>query len=100
MEILTSAEMGAVDRRRGEGFGVRGAGRLAKAERVGVLGGKGNNGGDGLVAARVLAEAGVDVDVVLLGRAAEVKGEAAGALVRLPAKVRVHEVADETALAE
>jgi hydroxyethylthiazole kinase-like uncharacterized protein yjeF len=56
--------------------------RYAAAERVTVLCGKGNNGGDGLVAARVLAEAGVRCEVVLLGRADEVKGEAAGALRR------------------
>ena len=42
-----------------------------------VLCGKGNNGGDGLVAARVLAQAGKTVRVVLLGRGSEVKGEAA-----------------------
>ncbi len=50
------------------------------AERVVVLCGKGNNGGDGFVAARVLAEAGVGVRVLLLGRRDEVKGEAAEAL--------------------
>jgi hydroxyethylthiazole kinase-like uncharacterized protein yjeF len=115
MEILTSAEMGAADRRTAEGFGVPLAELMENAgtvvarfclrqypalERVVVLCGKGNNGGDGLVAARVLAGAGVSVDVVLLGLAAEVKGEAAGALGRLPAKVRLHEVVDEAALAE
>ena len=51
--------------------------RYAAAERVLVLCGKGNNGGDGFVAARVLAEAGVDVAVLLLGHDDEVKGEAA-----------------------
>ena len=50
--------------------------RYAAAERVLVLCGKGNNGGDGFVAARVLAEAGVDVAVLLLGSEDEVKGEA------------------------
>jgi len=53
-----------------------------------VLCGNGNNGGDGLVAARVLAEAGMVVRVILLGHADEVKGEAAGRCVgcepRLP----------------
>jgi NAD(P)H-hydrate epimerase len=70
------------------------------AERVVVLCGKGNNGGDGLVAARVLAAAGLDVEVVLLGRADEVKGEAAAALQRLrgEAEVAVREVVEEAGL--
>jgi NAD(P)H-hydrate epimerase len=98
MQILTSAEMSAVDRRTAEEFGVplaelmENAGAAVAgfclreyptAERVVVLCGKGNNGGDGLVAARVLAAAGLGVEVVLLGREDEVKGEAARALARL-----------------
>ncbi len=88
--------------------------RYAAAERVLVLCGKGNNGGDGFVAARVLAEAGVDVAVLLLGREDEVKGEAdhpseqtrrgprATALARLRAQapsVAIWPVTDEAALA-
>ncbi len=115
MEILTSEEMGAADRRTAEQFGVplaelmENAGaavarfclRHYAAERVVMLCGKGNNGGDGLVAARVLAEAGVGVEVLLLGHKDEVKGEAAGALARLPAEVdevRLREVVDEASL--
>jgi hydroxyethylthiazole kinase-like uncharacterized protein yjeF len=41
-----------------------------------VLCGRGNNGGDGFVVARVLLERGVDVSVYLLGQAVEVKGDA------------------------
>src|ERR1700733_9131239 len=97
MQILTAAEMGAVDRRTAEEFGVpvealmeRAGGAVAgfclrqypAATRVVVLCGRGNNGGDGLVAARVLAAAGMTVQVLLLGRADGVKGEAAGALRR------------------
>jgi NAD(P)H-hydrate epimerase len=69
--------------------------------RVTVLCGKGNNGGDGFVAARVLAGAGKAVRVVLLGRGDEVKGEAAAALRRLrreTSSVVLDEVGDEAGL--
>jgi ADP-dependent NAD(P)H-hydrate dehydratase / NAD(P)H-hydrate epimerase len=117
MKILTAKEMGAADRRTAEEFGVplatlmENAGaavaafclrEYAAAERVVVLCGKGNNGGDGFVAARVMAEAGVAVEVVLLGREDEVKGEAAGALGKVRAEapvVPVREVVDEASLA-
>jgi len=46
------------------------------AWRVAVWCGKGNNGGDGLVAARLLAGAGVEVDVFLLGHPKELSGDA------------------------
>jgi NAD(P)H-hydrate epimerase len=47
------------------------------AERhVGVLCGRGNNGGDGFVVARTLAHRGVDVSVFLLGRVSDVRGDA------------------------
>jgi hydroxyethylthiazole kinase-like uncharacterized protein yjeF len=52
--------------------------RLAPAgSRVAVLAGPGNNGGDGLVAARCLAEAGYRPTVALLGPRARLKGDAA-----------------------
>src|SRR5437899_1544386 len=41
-----------------------------------IVAGKGNNGGDGLVAARALTRDGFGVRAVLLGRAAELKGDA------------------------
>ena len=44
--------------------------------RVAVLCGKGNNGGDGFVIARTLAQRGVDVSVFLLAAVAQVKGDA------------------------
>src|ERR1700730_14820817 len=98
MNILTAEEMGAVDRRTVEEFGVpleslmERAGnavatfcmrQYASSSHATVLCGKGNNGGDGLVAARRLAQADWQVRVVLLGRMEEVKGEAAAALKRL-----------------
>lgn len=44
--------------------------------RVAILCGHGNNGGDGFVAARVLAERGVALSIVLVGQAADVRGDA------------------------
>jgi ADP-dependent NAD(P)H-hydrate dehydratase / NAD(P)H-hydrate epimerase len=58
-------------------------GSLAPAGRIAVVCGKGNNGGDGLVAARVLRERGRAVDVLLLGAADELRGDAAANLERL-----------------
>src|ERR1700761_37652 len=100
MEILTAEEMGEADRRTAEEFGVplatlmENAGgavaefclkRYPAVKRVVAICGKGNNGGDGLVAAWRLFRAGVRVRVGLLGRADEVKDEAAVALSRLRA---------------
>lgn len=44
--------------------------------RVAVLAGRGNNGGDGFVIARVLGQRGVDVTVFVLGTLADVRGDA------------------------
>jgi hydroxyethylthiazole kinase-like uncharacterized protein yjeF len=113
MQILTSSEMGDTDRRTAQQFSVPlatlmdNAGtavadfclrQYPSAQRVLVLCGKGNNGGDGFVAARVLAQAKQQMRVVLLGRGEEVKGEALGALKRLKEEapsVTFNEVSDE-----
>lgn len=49
---------------------------MLKGERVIVVAGRGNNGGDGIAAARHLFNMGVDVRIVLLGKASEMKGDA------------------------
>src|SRR5206468_3845456 len=54
------------------------------AEKIEVVCGRGNNGGDGFVAARKLHEAGKQVVVLLLAEPVEVKGDAAAMLKRLP----------------
>jgi hydroxyethylthiazole kinase-like uncharacterized protein yjeF len=53
-----------------------------------VVCGKGNNGGDGLVAARHLAATGFDVEAVLLWPAAELSGDAAENLARFDGPTR------------
>ncbi len=87
MKIVTAAEMRETDRVTSERFGVpsldlmENAGhavaqfvlsRYPSANRIGVICGKGNNGGDGFVAARKLHEAGRAVRVLLLARAERV----------------------------
>jgi len=91
MLILTAEEMRAVDRATTERFGVpsidlmRHAGKAVAnfvtglalfRRRVVVLCGKGNNGGDGFVAARALVSAGKTVSVLLLGDPKDLKGDA------------------------
>jgi NAD(P)H-hydrate epimerase len=117
MYLVTSAEMQAMDRLTIESFGLPGrilmenAGREAtrlflshfaeSARRgVGVLAGRGNNGGDGYVMARCLAQKGYPVKVYLLAPAGKVKGDAAANLKLLaPLGVPVIELPDERALA-
>jgi hydroxyethylthiazole kinase-like uncharacterized protein yjeF len=56
----------------------------APSGRIAVVCGKGNNGGDGLVCARLLRERGREVSVLLLGAADELRGDARTNLERLP----------------
>ena len=92
MKILSAAEMQACDRVTAEQFGVsstdlmRNAARAISgfvrqqfpaARRIAVLCGRGNNGGDGLMAARLLNEAGCEVTVLLLGDPDGLRGDAA-----------------------
>jgi len=99
MKALTAAEMREVDRLTSERFGIpslqlmeAAGGHVAEAvlrefapglpARVCVLCGKGNNGGDGLVAARQLKGARCDPRVYLFGRTEELRGDAAENLQR------------------
>ncbi|HSU18743.1 MAG TPA: NAD(P)H-hydrate epimerase, partial [Acidobacteriaceae bacterium] len=111
MEILSAEQMSAVDRRSVEqGVAVRelmenagaAVARFCISEYAGhglavVLCGKGNNGGDGLVAARHLAQAGWRVRVVLLGRASDLKNEPAAmwAAAAQVSGLELREAADE-----
>src|SRR6478672_10927522 len=100
MKITTAAEMRAIDRATSERFGVpsltlmenAGSGvaefvlrRYPRAESIGIICGKGNNGGDGFVAARKLHEAGKKVSVIVLAKGPdELRGDAAKMFKKLP----------------
>ena len=63
---------------------------------VAIICGKGNNGGDGFVMARYLADRHIDVTVYLLAKADKVKGDAAANLKRLAAlNIPLIEIPDE-----
>ncbi|HTR74704.1 MAG TPA: NAD(P)H-hydrate dehydratase [Solirubrobacterales bacterium] len=70
--------------------------RLAPTGPVRVVCGKGNNGGDGLVAARLLRSMGFEAEVLLLWPADELSGDAAANLRRLEA-IAIAEVGDDVA---
>lgn len=74
---------------------------LPMAGRALVLVGKGNNGGDGLVAARHLAERGYVVEVALIGEGGQLRGEAEVNLRHARAfGIPVHENAGDTTIRE
>jgi len=99
MKIITAAEMREIDRITSEQFGIpsptlmENAGTAVadfalshwpSAKRFGVICGKGNNGGDGFVAARKLKQAGQEVRVLLLAQPSELRGDAAQMFSGLP----------------
>jgi NAD(P)H-hydrate epimerase len=99
MRVTTAAEMREIDRITTKNYGVHshtlmenaGSGvaqfiveRYPTAERITVICGKGNNGGDGFVAARKLHRAGRVVEVLLLAGAGDLMGDAASMFERLP----------------
>ena len=116
MIIVTAAQMQEMDRQTIETFGIpgrvlmenagRGATRLfleriyeAHAPgKVGIVAGRGNNGGDGFVVARYLHQRGIDTTVYLLAEADRVGGDAAANLSLLEkSRVPVIEVTDQKA---
>ncbi len=105
MKIVTAEEMRAIDRATRERFGVpsltlmENAGAAvadyvlshhSAAGRIVVVCGKGNNGGDGFVAARRLREQGKKVQVILLADSGDLRGDAAVMFGKLPATIAVH----------
>src|SRR5204862_8076014 len=93
MRILNAAQMREADRRTIEDIGIpslvlmENAGRQVVAtieamhgtlvdHRVGVLCGRGSNGGDGFVVARTLLQRGCEVAVFVIGLVADVRGDA------------------------
>jgi NAD(P)H-hydrate epimerase len=93
MRILSAAQMREADRCATEDIGIpslvlmENAGRQVVAAieaayeeeldgRVGIICGRGNNGGDGFVVARTLMQRGVDTSVFVIGPVAEIRGDA------------------------
>jgi len=102
MHVLSAAEMQACDLATTVQFGVpslelmRAASaavaafaqqQFPHARRVTVLCGTGNNGGDGMMAARLLSDAGLDVTTLLLGAPNKLAGDAAEAWLELSSHV-------------
>ncbi len=91
IELLSNAKMAEADRRTisagvpGIHLVERAGAAVADAVRarfhagsqIIVIAGPGNNGGDGFVAGRLLSEKGYQVEVMLVGEAARLKGDAA-----------------------
>lgn len=116
MYIVTASEMQQMDRQTIESFGLPGrvlmenAGRgvidvLVKTfpdlrnQHIGVLAGRGNNGGDGFVIARYLSGMGVPVSVYLFSDRAAVKGDSSANLKLLDAlRVPVLEITGQDGL--
>ncbi len=99
MKIVTAAEMREIDRTTSQRFGVpsltlmENAGtavsdfvllRYSSSKQIGVICGKGNNGGDGFVVTRKLAETGREVKLLLLAEPSELRGDAAEMFRKLP----------------
>jgi hydroxyethylthiazole kinase-like uncharacterized protein yjeF len=110
MKIVTAAEMRAIDSVTSQRFGVPSLALMENAgaavaehilahhgaaRRIVVFCGKGNNGGDGFVAARRLHQKGKTVQVILLADPAGLTGDAANMYGRLPVAALVVHSSDE-----
>ena len=118
MILVTAGEMQRMDRRTIEDVGIpglvlmenagRGATRFLLEQfpdlanlKVGVIAGRGNNGGDGFVMARCLKQKGIQVRVYLLAAKQEVRGDAAANLNFLkPLGIPLVEIPDEDSFAK
>jgi len=113
MKILTAAQMQEIDRLTTERYGVpslmlmENAGRgivefiaqrfpPLEGRKIVILCGRGNNGGDGLVVARLLRNRGLEPRVLLLADPGKLSGDAAANYARL-AKIATPEVAPDAA---
>lgn len=93
MKVLSAEQIREVDRLTTERYGIpslqlmeNAASRTVEAaegkfgpatgNRVLIISGKGNNGGDGAAVSRLLAGKGVSVDLLILGRVEETRGDA------------------------
>lgn len=115
MYIVTANEMQQMDRKTIKSFGVPGrilmenAGREAvriflktfdglSGKKVGIMAGRGNNGGDGFVMARYLAQKNISVTVYLLSASSRLTGDAAANFRLLaPLHIPVYELSDHDA---
>ena len=93
MKLVTSTQMRNIDKRTIEGVGIPGLELMEKAgkgvaevakemlgdgssKKVVIFCGRGNNGGDGFVVGRYLAQCGIKVEFFLTAKKEEVKGDA------------------------
>ena len=112
MRLVTASQMREADRRAIVDHHIPGATLMENAgrevfaaldrafaplssRRVAVVCGRGNNGGDGFVVARLLAERNIRCVCALIGSSADVAGDARHALEALRAWLDVREVADD-----
>ena len=118
MYLVTASEIQEMDRQTIESFGMPGRVLMENAGRgatrilldhfsgcikrnVGVIAGRGNNGGDGFVIARYLAQKGITVSVYLLAESNAVKGDAAANLKLLSAlEIPLIEMPDKMAFSK